>query len=135
MTRWERAEVRPGAPKIYFNALALLWARGHGDEDDELLLVRQKGPGDSQDYSALPGGRIGRGELLTAGPDRLILDVAFVPGKEAIWRLAKIPWLIMREPLLAYLQGKAAPGCVWLYSQQGDGAPALIRRLQGPPAS
>jgi ADP-ribose pyrophosphatase YjhB (NUDIX family) len=187
MTRWERAEVRPGAPEIYFNALALLWARGLGAEDDELLLVQQKGPGDGQNYWALPGGRIERGELLMAGllrevrqetglqiaqvgelvltarldnqdhgyqshtrvftvqgwrgellaigPDRLILDVAFVPREEAVRRLAQIPWLIMREPLLAYLQGKAAPGCVWLYSQQGNGAPALIRRLQGPPAA
>ena len=29
----------------------------------------------------------------------------------------------MREPLLAYLRGAVSSGCVWLYSQHGDGVP------------
>lgn len=73
-----------------------------------------------------------RGELSPADPERLILDVAFVPLPEARHRLAQMPWLVMRQPLLAYLQGEAAPGCVWLYDQRGDEAPTLITRQQGP---
>lgn len=76
-----------------------------------------------------------QGQLLPANPERLILDVAFVPLPEALPRLAQIPWLIMREPLLAYLQDEASPGCVWLYNQHGDEAPTLITRLQGPAAA
>ncbi|MDT8304879.1 MAG: NUDIX hydrolase [Anaerolineae bacterium] len=73
-----------------------------------------------------------QGRVLPADPDHLILDVAFFPFAEAVRRLAAIPWLVMRQPLLAYLQGNTSAGCVWLYNQDGDDPPTLIARLQGP---
>lgn len=73
-----------------------------------------------------------QGRVLPADPDQLILDVAFFPIATALERLAAIPWLVMREPLLAYLHGSAGAGSVWLYNQDGDATPRLITRLQGP---
>jgi 8-oxo-dGTP diphosphatase len=75
------------------------------------------------------------GRVLPADPDQLILDVAFLPIAAALERLAAIPWRVMREPLLAYLEGRTSAGCVWLYHQEGDQAPQLITRLQGPAAA
>jgi 8-oxo-dGTP pyrophosphatase MutT (NUDIX family) len=50
------------------------------------------------------------GELLPADPDALILDCRFFALDEAIRALERLPGRVMHEPLVAYLQGKVAPG-------------------------
>jgi 8-oxo-dGTP diphosphatase len=61
------------------------------------------------------------GDLQVADPDGLILDAAFFQAAEAIRSLERLPWRAMREPLLAYLQGEAAPGAAWFYRRLPGG--------------
>jgi 8-oxo-dGTP diphosphatase len=58
------------------------------------------------------------GSLQINDPDNLIHNLAFVPISEAIERLNRAIWRPMREPLQAYLQGKAVSGAVWQYRQE-----------------
>jgi 8-oxo-dGTP diphosphatase len=62
------------------------------------------------------------GALQPDDPDQHILDAAFFSAPEAKRRLATLPWLPMREPLLAHLDGLAPHGCVWLYRHESTGA-------------
>jgi ADP-ribose pyrophosphatase YjhB (NUDIX family) len=71
------------------------------------------------------------GELGSADPDGLILDVAFFPLALALARLKDLPYRVMREPILAYLRGEAPAGTVWCYRRQPDGEDALVARMDG----
>jgi 8-oxo-dGTP diphosphatase len=73
-----------------------------------------------------------KGELIVHDPDDLILAVSFVPLEEALSRLESLPWQTMRQPIVAYLRGVAAPGAVWLYrGGSGRESETLIACLDG----
>lgn len=69
------------------------------------------------------------GEPLCADPDGLVLEARFFPPAEAIARLEELPYRVMREPIIAYLRGEAAPGATWCYRRQPDGCDELVARL------
>jgi 8-oxo-dGTP diphosphatase len=70
------------------------------------------------------------GRILVADPDGFILNAGFFSLAEAIDRLEKLPWRATREPLLAYLEGRAAPGAVWSFQlRPGGGEELLFSRL------
>lgn len=71
-----------------------------------------------------------QGELAPADPDRLVDRAAFFPVAEAMAHLRRIPWRVMREPVLAYLNETMPSGTVWLYRQQGE-EEQLITRVTG----
>lgn len=173
--------MNPGfRPRHNFIAAALIRRR------EQLLLVRQQGPGDERPYWALPGGRVEtnefllqglvrevreetgltitevgelaytarldnpidghqtttrvfeiagwQGELVPADPDQFVDRAAFFPLAEVVAHLRKIPWPVMREPVVAYVNGTAPVGTVWLYRQRGSEAEQLITNLTGPGA-
>ncbi|MCZ7547523.1 MAG: NUDIX domain-containing protein [Anaerolineae bacterium] len=151
--------------------------------DDDVLLVRQQGPGDAQATWALPGGVAEPGALLTealarevreetgltvrnpgrlayvaqldnahegyqsttftfavgawagalrAGdPDGLVARARFMPRLEAVETLERLPWRVMHEPAVAYLRGDVAPGAMWFYRRDADGADQLVTLLAG----
>ena len=70
------------------------------------------------------------GTLAHNDPDAVILDVAFYPISEAVAKVQTLPWQVMREPLIAYLQGLIPPGSVWLYRQGYDGSQQLITSIK-----
>ena len=72
-----------------------------------------------------------QGEIAPADPDDLILDARFLPLETAIKALETLPWSVMREPAVAYLQGQTSPGALWLYRIQQDGQTCLVERIQG----
>jgi ADP-ribose pyrophosphatase YjhB (NUDIX family) len=76
------------------------------------------------------------GELRAEDPDRLVRTAAWVTPAQALQRLGDLPWRSMREPLIAYLQGEAVPGALWLYRRDEAGEDQLLSRialdLRGP---
>lgn len=66
------------------------------------------------------------GEIASDDPDHLVSAARFFPLAEAIALLDQLDARVMREPIVAYLRGDAAPGAVWLYRRQDDGTEALI---------
>jgi hypothetical protein len=70
--------------------------------------------------------------LQAADPDELILDMAFLPIPEAIRRLQALPLTVMREPAVAYVNGDAPPGTLWVYRHQADGGDQLVARVAAP---
>nr|WP_309690137.1 NUDIX hydrolase [Armatimonas sp.] len=70
------------------------------------------------------------GVLQSADPDNEILSVALVPLADALQLLESIPWLAVREPLLAYLRGECPTGTLWFYREL-DGVQVLLDRLTG----
>ncbi len=69
------------------------------------------------------------GEVRVEDPDALILQARFFPVEEAIPLLeAGLRRRIMREPILAYLCGKAKAGTFWYYLCHEDGREEFIAR-------
>ncbi len=73
-----------------------------------------------------------RGDLRPAAAEDSVLDARWLPIDEAIFKLAQLPWPMMREPIIAHLRGEADPGSLWLYRYQADGSATLVGRV--PPA-
>ena len=59
-------------------------------------------------------------------PDGDVTHVEFCPIEEAIERIGLVPWDRMRRPAIAYLEGSAPKGAVWLWDYGADGAEACI---------
>ncbi|HEX6509104.1 MAG TPA: NUDIX hydrolase [Chloroflexota bacterium] len=59
-----------------------------------------------------------RGELGADDPDALVMEPRFWSREAAIFRLEEHPERIVREPILAYLQGEDAE-TTWLYRREG----------------
>lgn len=59
------------------------------------------------------------GELAFHDPDHSVFDAAFLPFAEAIARVQANPYPWMREPLLAYLEGRAPLGTFWEFQRVG----------------
>ena len=57
-----------------------------------------------------------RGTPKPDDPDGLVTDCRFVPLPEAIKLVQSVPYRMMREPLLAYLNGDAVRGMLWEYA-------------------
>ena len=57
-----------------------------------------------------------RGTPKPDDPDGLVTDCHFVPLPEAIKLVQSVPYRMMREPLLAYLNGDAVRGMLWEYA-------------------
>ena len=57
-----------------------------------------------------------RGTPKPNDPDGLVTDCRFVPMPEAIRLVEHLPYRMMREPLLAYLNGDAVRGMLWEYA-------------------
>lgn len=68
------------------------------------------------------------GDLLPADPDDIILAVEFVSRHEAVERLERLPWRVMREPIVQALRGEVPAGALWLYRREGGGD-ALVARI------
>lgn len=62
--------------------------------------------------------------------DDLILGAAFYEIPNAVAKLQTLPWQVMRQPLIAYLEGMVPRGSVWLYRQSPEGNTQLIATLQ-----
>src|SRR5262249_5945166 len=58
-----------------------------------------------------------QGKPQVQDPDGLVLDVAWVPIKEAVSRLEKIPLRNIAEPATAWLSGKEANCLMWCYRE------------------
>ncbi len=67
-----------------------------------------------------------RGALCRAAPDDPVLRACFLPLSEATEKLEQLPWLMMREPILAHLRGELLPGALWLYHYSADGSARLV---------
>jgi 8-oxo-dGTP diphosphatase len=61
--------------------------------------------------------------------DAYVNESAYVPTADALVYLKHLPFLNMREPILAYLCGEVAAGAVWFYRTQSDGDQVLVTRL------
>ncbi len=70
-----------------------------------------------------------RGELGPADPDEAILDARFVAVEEAALLLRRLPWVMMREPIIAHLRGEVDAGALWLYHHHPGGSAELIGRV------
>ena len=70
------------------------------------------------------------GALQSADPDNEILSVALVPLADALQLLESIPWLAVREPLLAYLKGDCPAGTLWFYRER-EGLQVQIGKVRG----
>ncbi len=76
------------------------------------------------------------GELRPADPDEAILDTRFVSSEEAVEKLRRLPWVMMREPIIAHLLGEVEAGALWLYHHHPDGSAELVGRVaKGRPGS
>jgi 8-oxo-dGTP diphosphatase len=71
------------------------------------------------------------GEIALHDPDRSVIDVRFVPIPDAISLLQINPYPWMRDPILAYLEGRAAPGALWQYRRSQDGRAEVVEFI-GP---
>ena len=69
------------------------------------------------------------GDMRFADPDHLVSFAEFIGLPEAILRLARLPFRVMREPVIACLQGQVGAGSVWLYRRGLDGSDKLILRM------
>jgi ADP-ribose pyrophosphatase YjhB (NUDIX family) len=72
------------------------------------------------------------GEPHPIDPDGVIVNAAFFPLHAAITRLQELPYRSMREPLIAYLMGRAALGSVWFYADKGAD-PRWVSRVEAIP--
>lgn len=70
-----------------------------------------------------------RGELRPADPDEAILDARFIAVEEALEKLRRLPWEMMREPIIAHLSGALEAGALWLYHHHPDGSAELVGTL------
>jgi 8-oxo-dGTP diphosphatase len=59
-------------------------------------------------------------------PDGDVLDVRLWTISEAIARLEKMPFRVLREPALARLRGHVPPGALWSYGPGADGTATLL---------
>jgi 8-oxo-dGTP diphosphatase len=64
-----------------------------------------------------------------ADPDDLISSTQFCTIPDALDKLQALPWLVMGEPLVAYLHSAVSAGSLWLYRQQADGSQYLVTKL------
>ncbi len=69
------------------------------------------------------------GEIKPADPDEAILEARFVSLDEAIEKLQRLQWVMMREPIIAHLQGEVEAGALWLYHHFPDGSAELVGRV------
>lgn len=63
------------------------------------------------------------GEPVAADPDGIVQEAAFVELAEALKLLQAVPWPRMRDPAIAYLEGRVGRGAVFSYELGTDGAP------------
>lgn len=68
------------------------------------------------------------GVLAPQDPDSLILNAHFMSVDHALAKLIQLPWRVMREPILAYLQGGGKPGGFWGYCSGSDDQITLVER-------
>lgn len=76
-----------------------------------------------------------RGTIASGDPDNLVTEAEFVEESQAIDRLQTLPWRFLREPALAYLQGRVPAGTVWLYRRNERSEDDLVNMVvgSGPP--
>jgi 8-oxo-dGTP diphosphatase len=55
-------------------------------------------------------------------PEGVVTDAVFVPRDEAVSRLARLDFGPMRDPVLAYLEGRTPGPCLWLWRFSVDDA-------------
>jgi 8-oxo-dGTP diphosphatase len=75
------------------------------------------------------------GALQPKDPDGLVFGIGFFSRADAIERLERLPWRVMREPIVHALRGDAIAGTLWVYRRTSDGGDALIARLPAPVVS
>lgn len=68
------------------------------------------------------------GEPRVSDPDGLVQAARFMPVAEAVARLERLPWRVMREPIVAHLRGDVAPGAMWFY-RHADGEDRMVTLL------
>jgi 8-oxo-dGTP diphosphatase len=103
-------------------------AQSHNPNESVLFRGELPGPGDTATTFVFEINEWD-GVLGWADPDNLILDARHFAVAEAVSELERIPFRIMREPVLAYLQGEATPGAMWFYRREPDGGDNLIGRV------
>ncbi len=69
------------------------------------------------------------GELHAPDPDNEIPEARFMPISEAIQALNDLPYRFVREPCVAYLEGRTPPGAMWFYRREAGAAEKLVARL------
>ncbi len=67
-----------------------------------------------------------RGELRIGDPDGLILRAVFLPLAEGMQALQGLPWPIMRDPVIAYLTGRAEAGSLWVCQAERGMTPVIV---------
>ena len=55
------------------------------------------------------------GDPLPDDPDGIVSEAAWVPISEAVRRLREVPHAPMRDPVIAYVNGTAELGSVWIW--------------------
>jgi 8-oxo-dGTP pyrophosphatase MutT (NUDIX family) len=71
------------------------------------------------------------GDLNPRDPDGFVFGISFFDRHDAVERLERLPWRVMREPLVAALRGDAVAGSVWMYRREAAGD-ALVGRVPSP---
>lgn len=69
------------------------------------------------------------GELHAPDPDNEIPEARFMPVGEAIQALNALPYRFVREPCIAYLEGRTPPGAMWFYRREAGAPERLVARL------
>jgi 8-oxo-dGTP diphosphatase len=59
-------------------------------------------------------------------PDGDVIAVQFWSISDAIERLEKLPFRVLREPALARLRGEVRPGAIWSYAPGADSTVTLL---------
>ncbi|CAN5190355.1 NUDIX hydrolase [soil metagenome] len=71
------------------------------------------------------------GELASDDPDGEILEPRWLPENDAIARLERLSWRVMREPIVSYLRNETGPGASWFYRAGKDNEAMLVTRIEG----
>lgn len=108
---WEEAGVRfATTPSLAFSSHYVL----PEDPTSQATVFVFDGPG--EDLSRT----FGAGPVASADPEGDVLTVDLVPAPRAVALLGRDPRTVVRQPLVAYLTGVCAPGCLWSFSVDGS---------------
>lgn len=62
-------------------------------------------------------------------PDKVILGAEFFDMSDALAKVQLLPWPVMREPVVAYLQGAVPRGSMWFYRDAHAEGQQFITRI------
>lgn len=71
------------------------------------------------------------GRIQSNDPDNVIVGAEFWSISDTIIKAQMLPWPMMREPFIAYVQGTVPRGSVWLYRDECTQGQQLFAKIGG----